>query len=38
MVQAHDNDIKKTKKRKLGSGNLEVSAIGWVCHAHASNP
>jgi aryl-alcohol dehydrogenase-like predicted oxidoreductase len=32
MVQAHDNDIKKKmQKRKLGNGNLEVSAIGLGC-------
>jgi hypothetical protein len=28
MVQAHDNDIKKMQKRKLGNNNQEVSAIG----------
>jgi aryl-alcohol dehydrogenase-like predicted oxidoreductase len=31
MVQAHDNDIKKMQKRKLGNGNLEVSTIGLGC-------
>src|SRR5258708_28504730 len=35
MVQAHDNDIKKMQKRKLGKSNLEVSAfgLGWL-HGH----
>jgi aryl-alcohol dehydrogenase-like predicted oxidoreductase len=31
MVQAHDTDIKKMAKRKLGNGNLEVSTIGLGC-------
>ena len=31
MVQAHDNDIKKMQKRKLGNNNLEVSSIGLGC-------
>src|ERR1700751_4269153 len=31
MVQAHDNDIKKRQKRKLGNNNLEVSSIGLGC-------
>jgi len=31
MVQAHDNDMKKMQKRKLGNNNLEVSSIGLGC-------